>query len=153
MTRLLFVVLLLIIAFTINADHMDAYKYDGKNNQLKTISGYYMFNMRKGNNIMWYYNSNDREPECKFNTLNLNIDYLDVMKISGDEFDSKICIKAYSTLWYFDMIDTHASGEESRCQWTNYVINSNNNILNVNASCNRQGCLTKYGWVKNQYIY
>jgi len=67
-----------------------------------------MFNMRNDDSIMWYYNlNNTTEPACKFNTLNLNIDYLDVKSWTGDSFNKKICIKTQSTLWYFDMISNN----------------------------------------------
>ena len=48
-------------------------KYKGIS--LVTDNGDDMFNMKVGDSIMWYYSSGNREPACKFNTLNLNIDY------------------------------------------------------------------------------
>ena len=99
MLRLSFITLFLIIPLIINAEHADAYIY--KNTPLKTGNGNVMFNMRKEDSTMWYYNfNNTTEPACKFNTLNLNIDYLDVKSWTGDSFNKKICIKAQSTLWY-----------------------------------------------------
>jgi len=155
MLRLLFITLFLIIPFIINAEHAEAFIYKNiyKNTPLITGNGKSMFNMRKDDSIMWYYNfNNTRVPACKFNTLNSNIDYLDVKTWTGDSYNKRICIKANSILWYFDMINNNESEEELFCHWKDYKLNSNDNISNINASCNRQGCLTKFGWVKNQYI-
>lgn len=42
---------------------------------------------------------------------------------------------------YFDMISNNDPGDELFYHWKDYKLNSNDNIPNINASCNRQGYL------------
>jgi len=105
MLCLLFVILFLIITSTINAVHVDAYKWD--NECLKTATLEDIYNMKKGDSITWYYKLGTAEPTCKFNTFNLNIDYLDVKYLIGNQFDSNNALNQmliYGTLKFLNFI-------------------------------------------------
>jgi len=142
MLRLLFVVLLLIIPYIINAAHLDANIWNV--GRLKTTIGKDMYNMKKGNIIYYYYKSGLKEPSCNINIANSKIDTKNVATLSGDNFDSKICIKPSSFFWYFKISET------PDCNWTYYESPPNTNIVDTTASCNSYGYLTRFGWVFNE---
>ena len=63
----------------------------------------------------------------------------------GDNYENEICIESYSKLYYFKIHDKE-SKVTKKCEWTSYTSPSGR-IINTTASCNNNGCLTRFGWV------
>ena len=144
MLNLLLITLFLSIPSIINAAHMDAFIWD--EGRLISSKGKDMYNMIRGNTIYYYYKSGLKEPSCGITIQSEKPDEnsksrifeKNVATLSGDDFDDKTCIKPYADLWYF---------KAPECQWVSYKSPPNVKIINTTASCNKYGCLTRYGWV------
>ncbi|KAL6632752.1 hypothetical protein U3516DRAFT_531565 [Neocallimastix sp. 'constans'] len=98
-----------------------------------------MCNMRKDNTIYYYYTSGLKQLACGINISNNKKENKNVSTTKGDKFDQETCISSNSRLWYFSSTEP--------CEWTYYLSPSNKNIIDISASCNDYGCLTRYGWV------
>ncbi|ORX38093.1 hypothetical protein BCR36DRAFT_375672 [Piromyces finnis] len=140
MLRLLYITLFIIIASNVNAEHLDAflYKDNWRDHRLKTDNNKDMYNMKKGDTIYYYYKSGLREPSCSINISNNEIDNPGVGNYKGDEYNDKICIESYSTLFYFKIHDNKSNASE-KCEWTSYEV-PNERIIDTTASCNNYGC-------------
>jgi len=160
---LLFTLLLFITL--INADHMDAYWLGGDSMQTTGAVHYDMYNMKKGDTIYWYWGSTT-QPACSFG--NGRVGKTQVGPLRGDNFNKKICIKPRSTIRYLELnIPNNELGGVNlgpvdlervlgqrisyNCYWKSYT-SPNRKYIDVRASCNKAGCLTRYGWVENRYM-
>jgi len=77
MFYLLFIILFLIIASPINADHLDAFLWIDNNwrdHRLKTDKNNDVYNMKQSDTVYYYYEAFLREPSCSINIQNINID-------------------------------------------------------------------------------
>ena len=146
MLRLLVIIIFLITASSINVEHLDAFLWidNWRDHRLKTDKNKDIYNMKQGDTIYYYYKAFLREPLCSINIQNNKIDDPGVGNKKGDDYNDKICIESYSTLYYFKFHD-------KKCEWTSYETSSAKKI-DTTASCNNYGCLTRFGWVYKEYL-
>jgi len=120
-------------------------------------NGGYKLSIFRIDDEVWVYYGSWHQPACishfwdSGNSVSITVG--DAMLRSGDKFSGKICIKSGCIAMYaapnsqytLSNIDT-----DKCCPFKGNRLNSR--VCNIDASCNSEGCITKYGYVRKDCI-
>lgn len=124
------------------------YDFGGKGNKLSIF---------RLDHQVWVYYGSWSQPACiaKFwnDGRSISTEVGNAMLHSGDAFDSKICIKPDCSIMFKAPNPNYKMNNENRgyCCKTK-IHHLLEKKCNVDASCNDEGCVTKYGYVPNSCI-